>query len=174
MSQLSESGHAQNKDMKGKWYESGFSTPTIPTQRESLHDSNTTTTTTASRHHFSVPLSTASYLSFYRYKENAGSCSECISVLWKQNQSISDNYILKNYASLVAQSIKNLPAGQETRVRSLGQEDPLEKEMATYSSILAWKIPWTEEPGRHSPWGCKESETTEQLHFHFHFGLEVL
>ena len=50
--------------------------------------------------------------------------------------------------SLVAQSVKKLPAEQETRVQSLGQEDPLEKEMATYSSILAWKIPWTEEPGR--------------------------
>ena len=42
---------------------------------------------------------------------------------------------------------KNLPAVQETQVRSLGQEDPLEKEMATHSSILAWEIPWTEEPG---------------------------
>ena len=43
--------------------------------------------------------------------------------------------------------VKNLPAMQETRVRSLGREDPLEKEMATHSSILAWEIPWTEEPG---------------------------
>ena len=50
-------------------------------------------------------------------------------------------------ASLVAQRIKCLPAMQETRVRSLGWEDPLEKEMATQSSILAWRIPWTEEPG---------------------------
>ena len=50
-------------------------------------------------------------------------------------------------ASLVAQWVKNLPAMQETLVRSLGQEDPLEKEMATHSSILAWRIPWTEEPG---------------------------
>ena len=50
-------------------------------------------------------------------------------------------------ASLIAQMVKNLPAVQETRVRSLGQEDPLEKEMATHSSILAWKVPWTEEPG---------------------------
>ena len=48
---------------------------------------------------------------------------------------------------LVAQSVKNLPAVQETQVRSLGWEDPLEKEMATHSSILAWKISWTEEPG---------------------------
>ena len=49
-------------------------------------------------------------------------------------------------ASLVAQMVKNLPAKQETRVRSLGQEDPLEKGMATHSSALAWRIPWTEEP----------------------------
>ena len=50
------------------------------------------------------------------------------------------------------------------RVQSLGREDPLEKEMATDSSILAWKIPWTAEPG-YSPWGRKESDTTEQVHF---------
>ena len=50
-------------------------------------------------------------------------------------------------ASLVAQRLKRLPAMRETWVRSLGQEDPLEKEMATHSSILAWRIPWTEEPG---------------------------
>ena len=49
--------------------------------------------------------------------------------------------------SLVAQIAKNLPASQETGALSLGQEDPLEKEMATYSRILAWRIPWTEEPG---------------------------
>ena len=48
---------------------------------------------------------------------------------------------------LVAQSVKNLPAVKETRVQSLGWEDPLEKEVAPHSSILAWKIPWTEEPG---------------------------
>ena len=47
----------------------------------------------------------------------------------------------------MAQMVKHLPAMQETRVRSLGQEDPLEKEMATHSSILAWRTPWTEEPG---------------------------
>ena len=51
-------------------------------------------------------------------------------------------------ASLVAQRLKRLPATWETQVRSLGREDPLEKEMATHSSILAWRIPWTEEPGR--------------------------
>ena len=50
--------------------------------------------------------------------------------------------------SLVAQTVKRLPTMREARIQSLGQEDLLEKEMATHSSILAWKIPWTEEPGR--------------------------
>ena len=50
-------------------------------------------------------------------------------------------------ASPVAQMVKNLPAMQENRVQSLGQEDPLQKGLATHSSILAWRIPWTEEPG---------------------------
>ena len=52
------------------------------------------------------------------------------------------------YISLMAQMVKNLPAVQESQAPSLGQEDPLEKEMATHSSILAWEIPWAEEPGR--------------------------
>ena len=51
------------------------------------------------------------------------------------------------WASLVAQTIKRLPAVRETRVQSLGREDPLEKEMATHSRILAWRIPWMKEPG---------------------------
>ena len=50
--------------------------------------------------------------------------------------------------SLVAQTVKPLPTMRETRVQSLGWEDPLEKEMAIYSRTIAWKIPWTEEPGR--------------------------
>ena len=54
---------------------------------------------------------------------------------------------LMHQASLVAQRLKRLPVMQETWVRSLSREDPLEKEMATHSSILAWRIPWTEEPG---------------------------
>ena len=53
--------------------------------------------------------------------------------------------------TVIAQLVKNLPAMQETRVQSLGWEDPLEKEMETHSSILAWRIPWTEQPGRLSP-----------------------
>ena len=56
--------------------------------------------------------------------------------------------VVTKWASLRAQSVKTLPAMQETRVESLGGEDPLEKEMATHSSILAWKIPWTEDPSR--------------------------
>ena len=55
--------------------------------------------------------------------------------------------MLYERASLVAQMVKNPPEVQETRVRSLGREDPLEKGMATHSSILVWEIPWTEEPG---------------------------
>ena len=55
---------------------------------------------------------------------------------------------------------------QETQVRSLGQEDPLEKEMATHSSVLAWEIPWTEEPGRLQSMRLQESDTTERLNHH--------
>ena len=64
--------------------------------------------------------------------------------------------------NVVAQRLKRLPAMQEAWVRSLGREDPLEKETATHSSILAWEIPWTEESGRlHRPWRHKESDTNE-------------
>ena len=65
----------------------------------------------------------------------------------------------------MAQRVKRLSSMQETWVRSLGGEDPLEKEMATHSSILAWTIPWMEEPGRLQCTGCKESDTTERLHY---------
>ena len=60
-------------------------------------------------------------------------------------------------ASLVAQMVKNSPAMQETWVQSLGQEDPLEKGMATHSSILTWRIPWTEEPARLQSMGLQKS-----------------
>jgi len=60
----------------------------------------------------------------------------------------------------VAKSVKNLPAVQETWVQSLGQKDPLEKEMATHSSILVREIPWTEEPGGLQLMGSQESDTT--------------
>ena len=57
--------------------------------------------------------------------------------------------------------VKNLPAMQQTWVRSLGWEDPLEKGMATHSSILVWRIPWTKDLVGYSPWGHKESDMTE-------------
>ena len=60
-------------------------------------------------------------------------------------------------------AVENPPATRETQVRSLGGEDPLEEEMATHSSILAWRIPWTKEPAKHSSCGHKEPNTTEQL-----------
>ena len=65
---------------------------------------------------------------------------------------------------MVAQTVKNPSAMQETQVQSLGREDPLEKELATHSSILAWRIPWREEIGRLS---CKELDTTELPVLHF-------
>ena len=72
------------------------------------------------------------------------------------------NYYAIDYpfsgASLVAQRLKCLPPMRETQVQSLGWDDPLEKEMVNYSSILAWRIPWTEEPGRLM--GSQESDMT--------------
>ena len=67
-------------------------------------------------------------------------------------------------ASLVAQMVKNPPAMWKTWVQSQGWEDPLKEGMAILFSILTWRIPWTEEPGRlYSPWSNKESDMTEQL-----------
>ena len=56
---------------------------------------------------------------------------------------------------------------QETWVQSLGQKDPLEEEMAINSRILAWRVPWAEKAGSYSPWGCRESDMTEQLTYVF-------
>ena len=71
--------------------------------------------------------------------------------------------------------VKNLPAIQETQIQSLVREDPPEKGMATHSSILSWRIPWIEKPGRLHPWGLKELDTTEQLTLSltFHITLSV-
>ena len=68
--------------------------------------------------------------------------------------------------------VKRLPAMQETWLQSLGWEDLLEKEMATHSSILAWKTPWAEEPGRLESMGSPRVYTTERLHFHFHLAYD--
>ena len=59
--------------------------------------------------------------------------------------------------------VKNPPAMQESQVWALGREDPLEKGMATHSNILAWRMPWTEEPAGYSPWSYKESDMIEQI-----------
>ena len=74
----------------------------------------------------------------------------------------------------MAQRVKRLPAMQETWVQSLGQEDPLEKEMATHSSTLAWKIHGQRSLVDYSPWDRKESDTTQRLHFHVHLEQQVL
>ena len=72
-------------------------------------------------------------------------------------------------ASLVAQTVKKLPAMQETQVQSLGQEDALEKGVATHSSILAWRIPWTDEPRQAVVHGVAEWDMTKLLTLHFYF-----
>ena len=83
--------------------------------------------------------------------------------------------------STMAQWVKNLPVMQETQVWSLGWEDPLEEGMATHSSILAWRIPWTEEPGRlqsmgwydWSDWACTSSPTSSHTHNLLHLTSEM-
>ena len=86
---------------------------------------------------------------------------QAILVLFNQN-------LLKCWASLVAQIVKNLPAMQETQIWSLGREDPLEKGTATHSCILAWRITRTEESWRAKVCGVAESDTTKQLtHTHW-------
>ena len=70
--------------------------------------------------------------------------------------------------------VKNPPAMQETQIQSLSWEDPLEKRMAAHSSILAWRIPWTEEPGGLQPMGRKELDTTEQLTLSLFFLSHIL
>ena len=76
--------------------------------------------------------------------------------------------VVLSYLPLVGQTVKNLPAVQETRVQSLGLEGPLEKELATYSSTLAWRLSWTEEPGRLQFLGLQRVGL-ERLTFTFHF-----
>ena len=76
-------------------------------------------------------------------------------------------------ASLVAQTTKNPPATQETQVRSLGWEDPLEKEMATQCSIFAWEIPWTVKPGGLQSMGSHRVDRTEHTHTHKHVEIPL-
>ena len=81
--------------------------------------------------------------------------------IWFASILLKTCVFIEDFWTLVVQMVKSLPAMQETWVWFLGWEDPLEMEMATHSSILSWKIPWTEEPG--GPWDHKESDTTERL-----------
>ena len=85
------------------------------------------------------PLSVASFAIIFSHSE------DCLFILFMVSFAVQK---LLSLISLVAQMVKNLPAMEETKVQSLDREDALEKEMATHSSILAWRIPWTEEPGR--------------------------
>ena len=78
----------------------------------------------------------------------------------EKNTSLLWCFSPKFITQMVAQMVKNLPAMQEARVASLGWEDPLEKEMGIHSSILAWEIPWTEEPGGLQATGLQEADTT--------------
>ena len=78
---------------------------------------------------------------------------------WKENFYDVSRVVRINKASLVAQMVKNLPVMQETEVQPLGQEDSLEKGMASHSRILAWRIPWTEKPGRLQFMGVTKSQS---------------
>ena len=85
---------------------------------------------------------------------------------------MTDRY-LSIHLSLVAETVKSLPAMHETWVRSLDQEGPLEEGMATHSSILAWRVPWTEEPGVHGVTKSWTQLSNQQFHF-FHLVLYIL
>ena len=84
----------------------------------------------------------------------------CVSV---NPQFLTEPQTFHSGGSPVAQTVKNPPGMQETWVPSLGWEDPLEEVKATHSNILAWRIPWTEEPGELHPWHRKELDITERL-----------
>ena len=92
----------------------------------------------------------------------------CISLSFFSFHLLHQSHFLlwyNRHASLVAQTVRHLPAMWETRIRFLGREDPLEKEMAIHSSTLAWKIPWTEEPDRLQSMGSQRIGHDRTLHF---------
>ena len=106
--------------------------------------------------HFTISGSTMSVVYVWIYKHTHTHI--CASIIYDHDMT-----------PLVAQMVKHLPTMRETWVQSLSWEDLLEKEMATHSSILAWKIPWTVEPGRLQSMGSQRVGLTERLHFHFLF-----
>ena len=90
----------------------------------------------------------------------------CIQISQEAGKVVWYSHLLNNFPQFVVihtkiLAVKRLSTMWETRIQSLGQEDLLEKVMATHSTILAWRIPWTEEPVGHGPWGHKEWDTTE-------------
>ena len=105
-----------------------------------------------------------------RFRKMEGGCGECLQQLGhtgicKSSGSPQSQSQWPSFrTSLVAQTVKRLPTMQETRVQSLGREDPLEKEMAIHSSILAWEVPWTEEPGGLHSTGSQKSQTRLSMH----------
>ena len=103
---------------------------------------------------------------------NTGDVETQVRSLGRGNSDTCYNTDGLSWASLVAQRLKRLPAMLETWVRSLGREDPLEKEMTTHSSILAGESHGRRSLVGYSPQGCKESDTTERLQFHFHFQFD--
>ena len=108
------------------------------------------------------------YSYFFQFLTQTIAYNKHLSALVLSLNTVWIHIIIQVFSSIlwVAQMVKRLSTMWETWVRSLGWEDPLEKEMATHSSTLALKIPWTEELGAgYYPWGPKELGTTEQLHF---------
>ena len=103
------------------------------------------------------------------FVKNAKSWSRKISLMGGCRCAGREPGISQYWTSLVAQTVKSLPAVRGTRVRSLGREDPLEKEMATHSSILVWDLPWLEQPSRLQSMESQRVDMTEWLHFHFMF-----
>ena len=97
------------------------------------------------------------------YWEGTGNSSQFSVMTCMGRESRKEGIYAYTWASLVAQMVRNPPAMQETWVWSLVWEDPLEKGMATCSSILAWIIPWTEDPGGLQSMGCKDPDVTEWL-----------
>ena len=100
------------------------------------------------------------------FLQEAHQCQDKVYLMLKekgQEGSLGSHFFCSFCFSSVSEDVKNQPAMQETQVRPLSREDALEKGMATHSSILARRNPWTEEPGRHSPLYHKESDRTEQL-----------
>ena len=93
------------------------------------------------------------------------------SIIWEalRHRLIPGHY---TWASLVAQTVKNLPTMWETQVRSLGQEDPLKKEMATHSSVLTWRIPWREEPGGLQSMGLQSVGHDQVTNTHSHLDIQ--